>query len=1140
VRLQYPQLADTIIDAEHTVVAGPAGDVHQVGVIFGDENASLFKSANAAAKHAQMQGFEGFRVGQKGSGFYYQVYKNVDETAPDIRAHLLETSNQTPRSMASMFLGFRTPEDLVSQVSREDRKVAVFGIGELTSFLKPSAERIGALPKKSRQDLYTFIENDRVHETTIIENGITKTEVGRFATSLSEFENRWHDTFRRYPTEREAVAYLEYVRLTELDWAFRNFRLYRDKARLGIEDLTFGKLSKVEGKSVDTIPWDSPNDAGILVLQKGGEPRFTLKSDAPSDLKALIARMEAQNGRTFQLSPFGDRRLRGDETIGKLVGDEKIHFVVSDDYKINPLSIKQLPNRPGGHIAYPDGFYAGQAKLTKTKKSTRYDHDVNIWQFTNEAKAAKFADALDKVRVMMRNGINDKVVSDFIEKSVLPKTPAEIFSLFRGDAPRLSLDEKIAVRGAGERLGDKLNLKDQYADFVDDASDPNNLYANFGLDYTGTRNSVIETMEDVGSQANPIYRTRPAKLVDAMSTLNRGVQQMIKARFLDDLKTKEAEKFVQEFGHVLNVSREELLNNPFKHIYNPVWKENADRMEVMAAKNSLMALKQFIGLETQYSKNLKWVKNKMMNSIYNRFGEKVTETIEPYVLYTTSDPLKYARGIAFHMKLGLFNPVQIFLQAQTFTHTAAIAGPKIALKAGPGAALMRGLRFTDKANIIEDFANKAAKLGWNKEDFKEAYAALRESGMDRVAGEVAMRDDVYDPQLVQTAMGKFGDWSTFFFNEGERFTRVSAYNAAYLEWRAANGVAKLTPKAKKQILERADLLSGNMTRASNAAWQRGFLSIPTQFFAYQARIAEQLLGKRLTRMEKARVLGMYSAIYGLPVAASAGTAVWPWGETIRNELTARGIDYDDNIVSKALMDGLVSVALETATGTKFNVGERYGPGGLNAFRDWLTGEKDGAELLLGVSGSVISDTYESLVPIATEVANVFSGNQDTYPLLVNDMIDATKEISSVNNALKTYYGLNYGKYITKNEMYLTDVDGVQSMFMGLSGLSPQTVGDTFTMRDILKAEKEAKEEAGTQAIKFIKRALRSADADDIINNLKRAKTWIVGAGMNVKEGAQVFSRAMHGYESYADQTAWEFAKSKPERMQQYIKNKEQK
>jgi hypothetical protein len=38
----------------------------------------------------------------------------------------------------------------------------------------------------------------------------------------------------------------------------------------------------------------------------------------------------------------------------------------------------------------------------------------------------------------------------------------------------------------------------------------------------------------------------------------------------------------------------------------------------------------------------------------------------------------------------------------------------------------------------------------------------------------------------------------------------------------------------------------------------------------------------------------------------------------------------------------------------------------------------------------------------------------------------------------------------------------------------------------------------------------------------------------------VFSRAMHGYESYADQTAWEFAKSKPERMQQYIKNKEHK
>jgi hypothetical protein len=1154
VRLQYPRLADTIFDARPEVIWGPTGDVYQVGVYFGNENATLFKTARDAQKHADFQGFRDYKVRQRGSGFYYVVHKAVDETDPNIRKLILETDNRTPRSLATAFWGLlRSPDELISKVSREDRKASVFGTNETLAFLEESGKKIGSLPTKSRRDLFTFIDNDRSHvevlsDPDLVKGGKTQTQVGRFANTLGEFDSRWRETFGRGPSEREVVAYMEYVRLHELDWAFRNFQIYKQKSRLGVENLVHKLLGKMEVRTVKDIPWQESGNPGVLVLREGEEPLFFRKNDALATNKPIVDNLlNGEGHRAFQIKPFSGDAPGIDPNVAKLLGKDKVHYLVTAKHELKPLSLKQLPRRGGGHIRYTEGHYIAQPSMTRLERGGalehRYDFDNNVWHVTNEAKGREVAADLDKVRVMLRDGTDESAIREFISASKLPAGVDEVLGLFKpkmgknGEVyapPFLGLEDPIALRASGTRLGDSLDLKTKYQNFVDSADDPHNFYETISREYTGARNDIIDSADRIGSEELPMFRTEPSKLVDVQSVLNRSLRDVLQSKYTDDLKLKEVEKFVQEFGHVLTTSADELARNPLKHVFNPQWNKNADRMELAAAKNSLMSLRQFLGVQTEFSKNLQFVKTKVLNSIYSRFGQKGLDIAEPMMLHTTKDPLKYARSFAFHMKLGLFSPVQIFLQAQTFTHMTAIAGPKVALKAGPGALLMRGLKFTDEPEVINHFAKIASRMGWNEADFKEAYNALRESGMDRVGKEVGIRDDVFDPQLIQTKAGKLADWSTTFFNEGERFVRVSAYNAAYLEWRQANPVAKLTMKTRREILERADLYSGNMTRASNASWQRGFASIPTQFFAYQARIAEQLLGKRLTKVEKARVLGMYSMIYGLPVAASATTMVWPWDQTVKTQLMQRGIPYDENIISKGLIDGFGSVMLEAITGTDYNFGERYGPGGVSPLRDFLMGEKDGWDLVLGVSGTTLRDAFSAVAPIAVDVADMMQGGQDYAPLLIEDMIQATREATSVNNALKMVHGLNYGKYISKHEMYITDVTPTESLFIGLSGLTPSKVSKSFMMQDILKAENDGKKSDMASIQEDIRRALRNPEERD--KWIKRAKLKMVRSNLNFHDMSQTLSSAFKNWQSFTDTTRWKFGQSNEDRLRQYIQD----
>jgi hypothetical protein len=1171
---EYPEIADNVLSSTRHEYS-PQTNTHFINVQIGDEGATLFKSKESAFQTADLIGLKGYdiRAAQQGSGFYLELAQPVDNTSALVRAAPLGTDNETPRSAFSAVFGWlRSPEDLLSKESRADRVAATYGPAAIKALVKPSAtrieelsqgtrlgnyvrERVGILPKKERSEWMEFIEADKLSEA-LSPDGIT--EVGRSASNWAELWTRWHDKFGKYPSEKQMLAYAEAVRINDLDWVLNNFSIYAGKTRKGVKSHTFGvkmtgpqgeqafeTMTNIEAKSVDALPTEG--EAGVLLLRDSGS-QFMQLSEMTATQRELITHLTEVDGhRIFQVPGFGSNNLKKSRLVGELSGKDNIHFVISNRYEIKPLSLKQLPKRPGFHIEYPDGWYTSQANITKIERAlgteNRYDGDKNVWQFTNHAKGKKFTEALEHVRVSLKNNELDGL-DEFISKN-LPKTPEVIKGLFLPKLDQggkiienaaLSMDEAIELRFAGESLADKQALASKYTNFKDSRQDPYNIYSDVNFEYAGKRNPIIDTVDEVGTETNPVFNTRPSKTVDTMTSMNRAMSKIIESRYLNDLKGKEVEKFVREFGSELDVDPKELALNPVPHIMNPRWKTSGTQASELtkhtAARQSNTALRQFLGTDTQTSKYLKVAKQKIADSLYTSGNQRAAEFIEPWALSTTNDPTKFFRSLAFHTKLGLFNPVQIMVQGQGFVHVAAVAGIPTAIKSAAGYSLMRFLHFTTDPKIIGDAAKKAVKHGWKEDEFVEAYHALRESGMERVGGEVSVLDHV-DPGITTTASGKFFKWSSFFFNESERFVRTAAHNAAYLEWRAANPVAKFSNKAAKSVLQRADLMSLNMTRASNASWQRGFASIPTQFFSYQARLMEQMVGKRLTVPEKLRAFTFYSALYGLPVGVSSTIGVWPWGDEIRKDLQARGIDYDDDVPSRIMWDGMLSAGLQTMTGTKFNVGGRYGPNGIQAFREFSK-TFDGAKLMLGVSGTVVADMLHSVDPIASDVAKIFSGDQSAFPLLIGDLMGVSDEFSTGKQAWAIYTGLNAHKYISKNDMYTDDVNAIETMFMGLGGLTPQRIQDAYLQKDIIKDRKALVAEAAREASKDIRKGLASEDPKERDALISRGKATIEIADMDEDERARTMSQILQGYESFVSQTAYEFARSSEARLTKYL------
>lgn len=1128
----------------------------------GTPQATLFDNPKQAANYGvNLYGLspDQFKILPQGNKFYISIPKVVDETVPMARDLMTTTDNVSDRGFINAMFGLvRTPDEMLSKQANQNRKLAAYAPSEMHKLMQEAAREIRKMPKQEREEVEElWIANRDILQE---DSDTGKIDRGIFYNTFGDFERGFQARFDKLPTERQTAAYFEYRRLYDFDYVLRNLGLHRDLGRMGLEKTRIfthvdndGQIDSFpsrwfSSRDVDELPLnaDDGEDWGVYVYDASARSgQFHLRSQLTKDVLDDINTKTKNHGyRILELGNPLEKPLR------QIAGtDENVNFLVVKGYEKVKYDWGVLPYRPGGHVEYGDLWFTKQPRIRRSDASgTRrniYEGDTSLLNHGTEAEAKILSKAADEARLMLKRGAPDAELEDFLSKNT-PWTLKQWKGFFaerrtpKGDVipPKFHIDDPFTYTFSGRNTFDMDHFKatkEGYENFVDAIRSKYNLFAN-GVDkkYLGQRDPDLPAVE-IGDGNTPVMTLVKPRLIDPLDTINSSLANVIRSRYLNDYKHFSVESFIQEFSDVMKTSPEELRRNPVYYLHNPVWDTEVTGegfYKLQAAKNARRAILNFLGTDSPLGENMYWLQQKLVNGIYGQYGQSVAnKVVANKLLPFEKDPVTFLRSVAFHSQLGLFNIKQLFLQAQSFVNVMGIEGIGPAIRSVPKAYAARISYFKgDDADFIRRIAER---LDLDVDNFVEGYMELRKTGFDNVGGEYASRDDYFDPKVFTGPVGTFLEKGTFFFKEGERFSRLTAWFTAYDKWRAQNPGKIMTNSDRNLVLDRADLLTANMSRASNAQIQNGIGSIPTQYYAYQTRLAELMLGKRLTLKEKARLFATYSAMYGVPVGLSVG-AIYPFYDDFRQSAIERGYNMDDKAV-QLFHDGLISTAASLITGEQYDFSKKYGPSGLQVFKDikGLLGfgetDKTLLDILIGASGQSLKDNAKALGTGFEYITSLFTVDEDGPTLA--DFSDVTKSISSVNTQLRAWYMYNTGRYFTSKEgVVKDDLTGFDAFMLSVFGVVPNEIGDTFHMMDSLKEQKKAEDYARKNVIKYFRQSIRYQRDGDEKNArlaLRKAKAHLIGGGIKPNEYSSIIKEAAKGNESMFEAIQKDFIRNAP-------------
>lgn len=1096
---------------------------------------------------------EDIAVEQKGTGFYLKINRNLDETLPSVRNVLtIDTHNQTPVNIPNLLFGWlRSANDRVSQHQIEQRIAAVSGNSAITEAMKPLARDIGALSKNEHKRVGRVIEANRSYVNP--EDGT----LGRFHHTVADYEREFKELNGSYPSNKEVQAYFSAKQINDIDYIMRNAALYKDRARQGIREVILsdfnvdkaGNKSYYDskpflGKEIDKLPLDqSQHGANVLIHNDRGESKVYRLWDLQNgpERKYIDAAMEA-GFKVIQTHNPARELLDGKYST------DPINFIVSKDVRTKNLSSTQLPYREGFHKEYSQSYYVKQPIIKEgvvkdaagnpTVTHHNFVDDNVVFAFNTKPEAEKYAKAMDTARQILNGEINGNL-KEYLEKN-LPfsekkfrslfestiKDGKEIPAIYKPDRPFLhTFDRQTTMDAHGPAL------KESFKDLEDQVRSPWNLMANEDKKFIGQKDADLWTVKEANTEGNPTYQLTSAKMVDAWTTINGGMANVMRNRFMADYKTQAVESFVSQFGHLIEGSTTDLLNNAMYHVFQPTWKRTTvdNISEMAAAKNARRAIMELIGNETPVRTAVGSIKQKLVDLVYDKAGQRVSDVVADHLLASELDPLKAMRGFAFHTTIGMFNPLQLWQNLNTMSFAVSLGGEK-GLYGSAVSPLMRYAMVNSNPKVMAELGNIAEKVSLGKfksEWFQESFKEMQKTGRMFVEGEHAWKDDIADPKFVQGMWGDFLDKGQVFFREGERATRLAGWNTAYLEWRMANPNEKITDAIRNKILARSDDMNANMTRASAASWQQGFLSVPTQFMSYPIRITEMMLRKSIPMEDKARTLFVQSALYGLPIGLTGTTlgGFYDFYKDIRQEGLRRNIDMSDPVID-SFHSGIMGMMAHMITDRPNSMGDKAGPGGNSMLRDLLTNEdKHFIDFAFGASGSKVGAALTSLKPALASLVSYTTGQEQKAPLTLNDFVDVARNISSVDNAAKTYLALTTGKLVSKNGTYQGNENPMEAMIAAFTGGQPRAISDVELMKNWEKSRENLLKTVEKDATKWHTMALQAKVNNDEPNYnvyMSRMNTLLEASDLRPDERAGIVKKVWESNQSMAEKIPMEF------------------
>lgn len=1154
----YPNLEDSVVNINRKYEASEVfGGADHIEVYLGNKDAQGFTRQSQAeffANRMYKLPEGGYDIVNEGGGWYIRLTKNVDETSLTVQDLRVDTKYRDDPNVYNVFLALLdSSNNQLSQAHNAVRSLATYGGEAMFQRLRQAAEPIGQLSKNELRRLTEVMDAARFKNQTVVLPDGTQTQVpGKFFDTVFELEAEYLSRFNRNPTEKEVAAYQTFRQLMDYEYLQLNAEVYRDLARQGVEQyaiqamipnaedkLRFGTSAFTNARLVDRLPDLSQGGYSVAWVDSAtGKQGFGLAGRMGSPTKEGSQAYILQN-----LVNSGDYKIlqvvnKYDESLSRIfdTGGEPLDFVVVKNVKTRPLNFQQVPYREGGHLIYPStGQFIKQTRSRKTKFGRRViDGDTTALYVQTTAEAKVFEEAFNTARRMLqevRAGLLQRsVLEDYLSKNLPFRSVKEFDAKFKDGT--FDIDTPFVATGSGQRASDVLPLNTVFSEELVDGS-AHNIYGSITSRFTQERNERLLSPVRRGTMSNPVYNFRPAPVLNSMEALRRSASDAARSRFFSDYKHREVENWASRFGQYLDAPIEKVKGNPIQFLKNPVFRDGTPwdiRQAAMTVRRNILTLLQ------QYSTSdnaFRWMKQKLADGVYQLGGNRAVDMIEPILWDAKTDPVAAIRGWAFDAKLGLFNVIQLPLQASAATMAMAIDGSPIrSVQAVLAYPLLRARLLAEGAPQIQKaFTQKFAKaLGLDEDTLDEMYTLWRNTGFDHTGGSFTYLNDYLNPSdLTSETINKARDVSRFFFREGNNIHKSTSFILSYLRWRQANPGKRLTNQATEQIVSRANTYYLNMSRNSDAAWQhpKNWLAqiavLPMQFWAFQHRLMSMMFGKELSGLERARLLAMNSLLWGVPVGG-AGTAVGlfgPIGEGIRGWAIDNGYNPETaDTVSRIIMDGVVDLGVENILGSDYNVSERFGPGGLEWSKQLLEGE---IREVLGAAPNFVLNVIEQTEPITRGIISIFRNDDDSYFSVVkDDVIAALREVSSINNTTRALLVYETGLWLTRKEGLIATYDAGDPMLAiaAALSLSPQEIADTYIRMDSVNSRDEAKRQIINQAIIYFERGLRAykdRNKEQGDQFFKYAYIMMQGSGLTPLERQEAWSRAVRSNQSLVEQ-----------------------
>lgn len=1118
----------------------------------------------------------GLTIQPKGMGFVIVKTIPWTETNSVTRDFLLSLKGtETPKDLLNAFGGFvgslRTPEDTLAFQNILARKIATFGPNNFVDLIREDGKAIKDLrgwgvPGTSKWR--TFQDWKRVmNAARQIPDEVTGEKGMPQFRNIGELSDLYQNSVQRRPSPAEIEAAFAYKRRVEFLKGFQQISALTRYQRLGAMEWTVKALDPSSARTTK---------AGETFDYSGAKLMGMRRNELPSSDALLIMGQHVGEETPKDLSNMGFRNSKLGKQIAENIKEGRGFLIELADPDTFPLS--KYPSVGERWVRYVYTEKADSKLLNVTDMRTPqisnldYDHYVvqpimhfdsltNTWRhfgdktiaaFNIPAQAKDVAFKLNEIRKLIQE---DKLVEAqaYRDAARLPQQWSEIYNWFRTDvtteglpirgplnkqwdithvpAGKLSIDmgkdyERIA-EAAGKKFED-IN-REKYGRFYDNPGAP------------GWDPFDVFTLRNEGTKASPIYGNADLQHIDPLTTINRGMSRAINNMFLEDYKTASIEHWIQEAKDHLTVSDANLASSPAYWFYNAVndgiWKDGV-QAEI---KNNLMTanmqIKQFLGVTDAATNWFHRAAGLLADSIYgNKYLPTSIANMPASVLNwnVVRDPAQVIRSLTYHAKVGMFNPAQLFVQSNTYSSIWGIAGPKYAAP-GTKAAMFhlwsrvsKDPEFLDHMDqLISNVPSIPGSSRWLRGQWKEAHDLFINSGMDKVGGEHIFQDNTFMYDFIGSKGASFLDMSKFFFTEAERNVRAGAFYTAYREFRDGLGhTGRLTAAQQMEVIQRADLLAGNMTRASASSINKGIFSPMFQFSSYYLRTAEMMVGKRLNSNEKMRLYGTYATMYGVPGAF--GLSGLPIGDYITQKAQEMGYVRDsqqNSYLESFLAEGLPALILHQITGNWYNINQRYGLQGMQQIREFLSSDKTFLDIVGGAGFSTISNTIANFNGFYRAMLDGIKG-EGHFPFKMEDALAPLQEISTASAGMKLYAAIATGKLISKKEGYLASgISPVNAIFQALTGLSPTETQDIVLHGWTRNEEKDMHKKALDGFVKEMHRAFQAQDDKDYQQSKEyqsRAWHWLRTYGYPEEKYSDAIAIATQDWQTIINRSNYDY------------------